>query len=164
MITQERLKELLHYDPDTGVFRWKVNRGGVKAGDVAGSIDGHGYLRIRMDGKIYSAHRLAWLYVYGEFPPNLIDHINGVITDNRISNLRPASRKQNGENLSLRPKNISGYRGVYWHKRLRKWRATVRHSYREYYLGYFDTAEEAAAMAKGARDLLFTHDEGRDTQ
>ena len=84
-LTAERLREVLDYDPDTGVFTRKVRTASsVKVGDVAGSLNGKGYIRIRVDGRLYFAHRLAWLYVHGEWPVDQVDHINGIKNDNRI--------------------------------------------------------------------------------
>ena len=92
MLTQARLKKLLSYNTDTGEFRWRVTRrGAARAGSVAGCVRHDGYVRIAIDGKRYLAHRLAWLYVHGELVPEL-DHANGVRSDNRLDNLRPATR------------------------------------------------------------------------
>lgn len=98
MLTQDRLRELLHYDPDTGVFTNIKPRHRVKVGDIAGSNSGKGYLQIQIDQKRYSAHRLAWLYTYGRFPEEFIDHINGNPSDNRIVNLREVTQRENLQN------------------------------------------------------------------
>ena len=96
LITAERLRELLHYDAETGVFRWKVRpyRTSIQSGTVAGMIYA-GYRRIRVDGQMYQAHRLAWFYIHGHWPVNLIDHKNTIRDDNRLSNLREATRAEN---------------------------------------------------------------------
>jgi hypothetical protein len=102
-LTQQRLHELLHYDPSTGAFTWRVapNRR-IIAGSVAGVTETNGYRRIRIDGRQYGAHRLAWLYMHGEFPPNDIDHINRTRDDNRSTNLRAVTRKENMTNVAPR--------------------------------------------------------------
>ncbi len=88
-LTQKRLKELLHYDPDSGVFTWKVNRGGIaKAEVVAGCIGSHKYILINVDRKRYLAHRLAFLYMENHFPVNQVEHINRIKSDNCWGNLR----------------------------------------------------------------------------
>lgn len=156
MVTQERLKELLEYDPGTGVFTWRVDRGSAKTNSVAGCGDGYGYLRIRVDGRAYKAHRLAWLYVHGEFPPDQLDHVNRVRTDNRISNLRPATHAENKQNYSKRRNNTSGVTGVYWHKRSGKWRTEIMLNRRIFCLGYYNTIEEAAAARAAAKAKLHT--------
>src|ERR1700719_1662744 len=105
-IDDDRLRELLSYDPETGVFRWLVRkRQNVKAGDVAGSFDGCGYCKISIDRRAYKAHRLAWLYMTGEWPPAEIDHINMNRADNRFANLRLATRHQNMANQRLYANN-----------------------------------------------------------
>lgn len=152
MITQQKLKELLHYSPETGIFTWKVrpaNR--VKVGQEAGSYSG-GYRRIRIDDKRYYGHRLAWLYMYGEFPDRQIDHINEVKDDNRIVNLREASYQLQQQNISSRKNNTSGIKGVYWHKVRQKWMACIVHNYKQIHLGYFDT-KFAAQMARHCAEL-----------
>lgn len=106
MLTQKRLKKLLYYDKDTGFFIWKkdifnLNKYNiVRQGDIAGSINKQGYITISINGKRYSAHRLAWLYTYGHFPKQEIDHINRIRNDNRLYNLRDVSHKVNTENKS----------------------------------------------------------------
>ena len=94
MISQEQLKELLSHDPVAGGFRWRVTRGGKRAGSIAGRVRPYGYIHIKIDGKNYYAHQLAWLYVHGEFVPE-INHIDCDPSNNRIANLRPATHSQN---------------------------------------------------------------------
>jgi hypothetical protein len=144
MLTQERLKELLHYDPDTGIFTNLTQRANcVKKGAVAGWND-NGYVRIEILGKNYRAHRLGWLYMYGAFPKKDVDHINGDRSDNRIANLREATDLQNGQNRHAPGKNnTSGYLGVSWSKRENKFIAQIRVNRKGRQLGFFDTAEEA---------------------
>ena len=90
-----RLKELLSYNPDTGNFTWLVSRGKAKKNDIAGHLEHTGYISIRIHGKAYLAHRLAWFYVFGGFPDSDLDHVNGVRTDNSMNNLRIATKPQN---------------------------------------------------------------------
>lgn len=146
MLTQERLKELLEYDPETGVFVWKITRRGkAKAGARAGAINNNGYEHIWIDQIAYKSHRLAWLYVNGSWPARAIDHINRIKSDNRITNLREATKAQNGWNRGKNSNNTSGYPGVSWHKTVGKWSARIRIDSARKHLGYFDTPEEANA-------------------
>lgn len=147
MITQNELKEILHYDPETGIFTRLVasSNNKMKAGQVAGGVSDKGYIRIRIRGKRYLAHRLAWLYVYGTFPTDGTDHVNGVRDDNRLCNLRPATKSQNGMNQGKQRSNTSGFKGVYWSSQHQKWRAQCVANGKKYYLGLFDAAEDASA-------------------
>lgn len=158
MLTQAELKELLVYDPVTGIFTNRVTRNSrALIGAEAGKDRLDGYRDIKINHKIYLTHRLAWLYVHGEWPADQIDHINGVRSDNRIDNLRVVTNKQNGENQTLRSNNTSGHRGVTWDKVNGKWMAQIKHHGKIHHLGYFSILEEAAAAAKAMRDRLFTH-------
>lgn len=154
MITQTRLKELLHYDPDTGIFTWLVSRGRVKTGDVAGSrltvVSGKSYRQIRIDSKNYLAHRLAWLYTHGQLPSHEIDHINGAGADNRLSNLRSVTRSENNKNARLQCNNSSETAGVYWGKAKRKWQAQIRVDSKCLYLGSFEDINDAIEARKEA--------------
>lgn len=138
LITQERLKEMLSYDLETGVFRWKVKRGGVEIGSVAGSLNGHRYRYITVDGRNCRAHRLAWLFVHGVWPSKEIDHINGDKDDNRLENLREATRAENQRNVGMRSNNTTGFKGVYPYKD--KYRALASHNGKLISLGYYATA------------------------
>jgi len=100
-LTAERLREVVTYDPLTGIFRWRVTRGCAKAGAVAGGPEKKGYLRISIDGRRFKAHRLAWLYVKGCWPVDQIDHENGRNADNRFDNLREANNPLNSANAAI---------------------------------------------------------------
>lgn len=143
-LTAKRLRELLHYDPETGIFRWSKNRRNVVAGTVAGSPTSDGYRQICVDMNRYRAHRLAWLYVYDEWPGGCIDHINQIKTDNRISNIRVASVSQNSFNTTIRSLNTSGFKGVSFHKIRNKWQARSTINGKAKSLGLFDTAIQAS--------------------
>lgn len=147
-LTQERLREVLRYDPATGVFTWLVNSNhAVRCGDAAGCKKGGGYIYIGIDGTSYRAHRLALLYVDGHWPLGDVDHKNGIRSDNRLGNLRVGSRSQNMQNeRSARVTNkSSGLLGSYWHKGAGKWMAQIVTDGKQQYLGLFDSAEEAHA-------------------
>lgn len=120
MITQSELKELLHYDPETGVFTWLISVSNVKTGAIARDYS-HGYLRVSIKGKRYYGHRLAWLYMTGEWPKHQIDHINHVRCDNRFKNLRCATNSENHKNTPRRKDNKTGITGVSWEKAHKRW-------------------------------------------
>jgi len=143
-LTQERLKELLEYNPDTGDFTRKSTVGGKVSGTVCGHRQPNEYVYIAIDYKLYLAHRLAWLYIHGEWPENDIDHINQVKYDNRRVNLRACTRSQNAVNRGIQSNNTSGYKGVFWHNKNKKWRATINHKGKLFSLGCFDDIKEAA--------------------
>jgi len=139
-----RVLELLDYDPATGLFTWKIRRGCRPAGAEAGTLS-YGYIRIKVDGKCYRAHRLAWLVVNGHLPDEL-DHINLIKDDNRISNLRPATSQENSRNTGRRSSNTSGFKGVCWHSRDKKWHARAQDvNGKRKFLGSFPTPEAASA-------------------
>ena len=149
--TAERVKELLDYDPDTGVFTWRVKRGGAVApGDTAGTKDSRGYVQIGVDRTLYLAHRLAWLYTYGCWPKDALDHINRVRTDNRIANLRPATHALNSQNASVPRNNRSGVTGVWRNKRLNKWQAYIRTNGQQIHLGLFNEFDAAVKARREA--------------
>jgi hypothetical protein len=142
-LTAERLRELVHYDPDTGIFTRKTDRGGYKAGGKMGCISHRGYKRICVDKVHYYAHRLAWLYVNGEMP-KVIDHINGNTSDNRIANLRNVDQATNLQSITRPNKaNTSGYRGVT--RKRNKWAASLSVNNRHISLGAYETKEAAHA-------------------
>ena len=148
-LTQARLKELLHYDPETGHFTWLVSRRGTtRAGSRAGTPSGYGYIQIQIDGVLRRAHRLAFLYMTGAFPPKDVDHINRVKDDNSWPNLRPATPRENEGNKGLQSSNTSGHRGVSWCKQRGKWRVLCKRDGRMIYLGRYSDLEEAAAVAR----------------
>lgn len=155
-LTDERLQELLSYDPETGEFKWRSNRRGTaRAGSVAGTLSRYGYRLIKIDGRGYFAHRLAWLYVYGRWPVDQIDHINTDKNDNRIANLREATGPENsGNQRKARAGSTTGLLGVSWYRRRNKFKASIGLSGKIMYLGYFRTAEEAhQAYLKAKREL-----------
>ena len=143
MITQERVRELLEYDQDTGVFRWRRTVGKRLSGTVAGHqkhCPKDRYWMIMLDGKRYMAHRLAYLYIYG-YIPKVVDHVDNDPLNNRIRNLRAATISQNNANTGKKATNSSGYKGVSLQKE--RWIASINKDGKRIYVGAFDTAEEA---------------------
>lgn len=110
MLTSDRLKQLLQYDAETGAFTWRVSRGRCAAGSIAGYLESDGYWRISIDRRLYQAHLLAWLYAKGGWPEHEVDHENRIRSDNKWSNLRPATDSQNAVNSKTRGR--TGRRGV----------------------------------------------------
>jgi len=148
-LTQSELKELLDYNPGTGVFVWKVCRNWkAKSGDVAGFLHHTGYWYIRINYRRYLAHRLVWLYVHGCWPEEEIDHINHVRDDNRIINLREASRQDNCKNASLSKINTSMINGVSWNSRDKKWRVDIRNNGKHIYGGQYTDLNNAVVKRK----------------
>jgi len=158
-MNQEKLKQLLDYDPEIGVFTW-VHRsnGRVPAGAVAGTRNHHkGYIYIKIGGKQYAAHRLAWLYMVGEWPEFEIDHHNHVKDDNRIKNLRPATHFENAHNQPMRKSNKSGVTGVCFHSRDGVWSAKITINYHQLSLGYFPGWFDAVCARKSANNKYGFH-------
>ena len=155
MISQAQLKEVLEYNPDTGVFTWLKVIGNRKVGDVAGYKHHNGYINIKIQGKIYQAHRLVYLYMTGNFPENFIDHINRIKDDNIWTNLRDATNSQNKANIKKPKNNTSGYKGVRWHKTNKRWSAEIRYMKKKMYLGYYNTPQEGYEAYKKKAIELF---------
>jgi hypothetical protein len=141
----DSVKKRLRYNKDSGVFTWAESRGCAKPGDVASSVNSLGYCRVKVDGVSYLAHRLAWAFVNGEFPKSDIDHVNGIKTDNRIENLRLATRSENQCNRGKHANNKSGFKGVNWNQSVKKWAARCMVNGKRTHIGYFDDVALAAA-------------------
>jgi hypothetical protein len=152
MLTVERLRDVLTYDPETGIFRWKVtNSNRAPAGSVAGNLS-HGCRQIFIDGKMYKASRLAWLYVRGEWPSDFVDHVNMVKDDDRFCNLRNATNGQNQANRRVLRNNQLGVKGVRVQRRTGKYEAQITVKGKQIFLGTYDVLEAAhAAYAEAAR-------------
>lgn len=153
MLTQERLKEVLYYNPHVGVFVWKVSKPNRPRGSTAGGPAGK-YIKIAVDRKSYQAHHLVWLYVHGRFPAEQIDHIDGDKTNNLISNLREACQKQNSMNLPISARNTSGVKGVSFCNGPGKWCAAIKSGGKLLYRKFFETMEEAESEIRIARERL----------
>jgi hypothetical protein len=162
LLSVEKLRELLAYDVETGAVRWKVGNGRRRAGEEAGCLmphHGNYYRRIgimRGLGKLcfFASHRVAWALVYRCWPDGEIDHINGDGLDNRLTNLRLSTRRQNRSNSKKPVTNTSGYKGVSWCKRHKQWHVSIKRNYKNYNIGYFDDVREAAAAYECAARRL----------
>ena len=141
-LTQERLRELLAYDRETGDFRWRISKGAAGRGSSPRGVNPDGYKRLMIDGRRYYQHSLAWLWIYGYLPAR-IDHINGDRADNRLCNLRECTRSENRANCRMYKNNRSGFKGVY--RRNNRWCAEVKWKRRKHHLGSYSTPEEAYA-------------------
>lgn len=153
--THERLRELLDYDSETGIFIRRITTSNRAAkGSKAGRNNGNGYLRIMIDRYTDYAHRLAWFYVYKRWPNGEVDHIDGNGRNNAISNLREGTHAENFQNLSLRNTNKSGRMGVSWSKLHSKWEAYIWVNSKKKYLGLFDDREAAGSAYLSAKREL----------
>lgn len=156
MLTQGRLKFLFDYDPETGDFTRRVSVApNARAGEIAGYINGDGYVNFRVDGVIYQAHRLAFLYMTGEFPDSDVDHIDLNKANNAWRNIRPANGTLNNANKPLQSNNTVGYKGVSRHNGGPKFRADVKVNGKKKYLGCFSTPEEAHAVYVKAANAMY---------
>jgi hypothetical protein len=154
-LTQEKLREVLRYNRRNGVFTWVKNTGKKRLiGAVAGNLT-KGYWEIGLFGRQYKAHRLAWLYVIGKWPPRDLDHKNQNKLDNRFSNLREATRSQNNINRSAASKYESGRIGVCWHSQSDKWRAYITVEGRQISLGLFDGIGDAISARENAEIFYY---------
>ncbi len=158
MLTAVHLREILDYDPKTGIFKWKQSGPGKRPDRIAGTLESKGYIRIMIDGKLYRAHRLAWLYMTGEWPKEEIDHVHGNRADNRWSELREATPSFNRQNQrETRSDNHSGFLGVRCMKglvRSKPWQAQIMVEGKNKHLGYYSTPEEANEIyLKAKREL-----------
>lgn len=149
-ITYSRLIEVMDYDPQSGLMKWRVANGRrAVIGAEVGTLMEKGYRRVVVDKEFYMVHHLIWLYMTQEWPQNQIDHINGRRDDNRFCNLREASGSQNAWNSKKPATNTSGYKGVSYRKdrskTARPWMAYIRVNGRKMHLGFYRTAEEAHA-------------------
>lgn len=165
MLTQDQLKEVLHYCPETGVFTWLVStstraRKGAEAGSIRYDISSNKpYRHICVNHQRSRAHRLAFLYMTGEFPEDQVDHIDGNGVNNAWNNLRAVDNAENCKNLRKRADNTSGTTGVCWCKHRNKWRSLIRNKS----LGYFHNKEEAIAVRKAA-EVLYNFHENHGTE
>lgn len=143
-LTQEKLHQLLDYDPETGVMLCR------KTGKRAGTQHRLGYRNVVISGRTYAEHRLAWVLATGAWPVYDIDHINRVRNDNRLCNLREATRTENCQNQPVRKSNRSGVTGVYFHKISGKWAASINIAKKQVHLGVFDTVDAAVDVRRAA--------------
>lgn len=153
--TISELREMFTYEPKTGIFRWRHGHSKAAKGSIAGGRHRLGYVQICVRRNAYLAHRLAWLFHYGVWPDLHIDHKDGDKTNNAISNLRIATRSQNGANQKRSIANKSGYKGVYWCKTKRKWRAAIWVHGKNIKLGRYKDPESAHAAYVEAAKAAF---------
>jgi hypothetical protein len=146
-LTQERLKELLDYDPMTGVFRWRVGhpRKRMKVGDIAGCQHPTGTYVIGIERRFYQAHRLAWLWMLGEWPSGQVDHRDRDRGNNCWENLRLATASQNRANAKVNSNSLTGLKGVHYYAKYKKYGARIKKNGKKKWLGWYDTPEEAHA-------------------
>lgn len=173
-ITQYLLKELLYYNPITGIVlhkerrvkwfprepdcrTWNTRNSGNCAGYKSTTLDQKTYKKISLFGKVYMLHRVIWMYSYGDWPKYQIDHVNGDSLDNRLLNLRDVTSAENSRNTKLHKNNKSGVNGVSWCRVMNKWRARIKFKGNEVLLGYFDNISDAKNVLLQEREKLGFH-------
>lgn len=154
--TADQVRELLHYDPQSGKFTWRLApSNNIRSGSMAGTPDNQGYIMIRVMGGRYKAHRLAWLYMSGEWPVTDVDHRDGDRGNNRWLNLRQATESQNMANSKIKKNNTSGYKGVFFDRRKGSWCARITVQRRKIYIGSYKSAAEAGAAYLTTAERIF---------
>lgn len=147
-LTPEDVRFRIDYNPETGEFLWKNSKMPKKNGKKAGNPQKIGYYVLSIDKIHYLAHRIAWCHFYGEWPELLIDHIDGDKLNNKISNLRLATKQENQWNSNIWKSNKSGFKGVFWNSQKNKWQAKATKNYAGVHLGFFDDPLEASEAYK----------------
>jgi HNH endonuclease len=154
-LTQERLKSIIDYNPETGIMRRKTTDKGYHAGDIVGTPIGRGYIQAEVDGQRVLVHRLAWLYMTGAWPTKTINHKNGNHRDNSFSNLRQASRSEAAAaGRTGKRTGASGVLGVSWNKSAGKWHVQAWAKGKPYYGGLFESLDEASQKAANLRKTI----------
>lgn len=154
-ISQAQLRDLFDYAD--GRLLWRISRQRIQRGAAAGCVGRDGRIRVGIDGKLYLLHRLIWAWHHGPLGAMEIDHINCDHTDNRIENLRLATRSQNNANKTAKSNNTSGYKGVTFHRKANKWSAAITYENKTTYLGLFDSKELAHECYALAADMIHGH-------
>lgn len=149
-LTHDRLKEVIHYSPITGIFYWRISSKGTKQYDTVGSVHSAGYLEAQIDKNRVYLHRVAIFYCTGKWPEYEVDHINHVPHDNRWLNLRCTDHVGNTKNCSISKNNVSGICGVYWSNQINKWIANIHVNHKTFYLGCSADKETATQLRKDA--------------
>lgn len=150
-LTQADVKTLFDYDVENGWLVWKIGQYGIPNQPAGNKPISNGYGIIEINGKKYRAHRIMWLWHKGTFPPKFIDHIDQNRMNNRIENLRLSDSRTNQHNCKTRKNNNSGFPGVHWYSRVKKYRVGIRADNETHHIGYYDTLEEAIHAAKLAK-------------
>ncbi len=152
VLTQSVVKKLFHYDPVTGIVTRLVRTAQRhQVGEAVGSSGARGYLQTTVGSRKYMLHRLIWLWVYGAWPVADIDHKNRIRNDNRLDNLRAATRSENNHNTGISQANSSGYQGVTWDKSRCRWVANIRAHGKQRHLGRFQTPQAASEAYQAAK-------------
>lgn len=154
-LTVDEVREILHYDPETGLFSSKICRSCLNVGKRSGYLRKDGYIQLKIKSRAFLAHRLAWFYVHGEWPNRDIDHVNRDKADNRIANLRLSTRSENCVNIGLKSSNTSGTTGVYFQKKKRIWQSYITKNRKRISTGGSKHKEKAIANRKNAEVHLF---------
>lgn len=155
-MTNAELKQILEYDPDTGIFKWIDKRFGIREDMIAGSANDRGYINISINYKRFLAHRLAWFYFYDYWPKSQIDHINGIRGDNRIINLREATARDN--NLNRGSHRNGKLTGAHYNKKDKRWASTIKIKGIRTWLGNYKTEQEAHLAYIKAHDKIKQED------
>lgn len=161
-VTPARVRELLVYNPDTGIFTNRVQRGRSKQGTIVGTINANGYLVIRIDNELHYGHRLAWAYMTGEWPNPMVDHDDTDKSNNVWNNLRESNASQNGANRKCNINSKTGIKGVHFCNFYGKFKAEIGVNGHKFTIGYYKTLDEAAAAYAGAAALAFREFSRRD--
>jgi len=146
------LDKVLRYDASTGIFYWLESRGRASAGSAAGYVNDKGYIAIRINGRAWLAHVLAWLTTTGDMPCQQVDHRDTDRANNRFENLRLSTQLENTYNRSMMSNNRSGVKGVHWHSFSQSWRAVIGVKGKKIQVGTFKTIEQAKEAIAAARE------------